>query len=57
MCISLNGWCKVLMHVHALNAVIVTNAAGGLNWNIGDVMCIMDHFALPLRAGNHPFLG
>merc|ERR1719453_1518143 len=40
-------------------AVVVTNAAGGLNpdFNIGDVMCITDHFALPLLSGNHPLLG
>merc|ERR1719199_1975966 len=47
------------MRCLGVKAVVVTNAAGGLNpnWNIGDVMCIMDHFALPLLAGNHPLLG
>jgi purine-nucleoside phosphorylase len=39
--------------------IVVTNAAGGLNsdFNIGDVMCITDHFALPLLIGNHPLMG
>jgi purine-nucleoside phosphorylase len=38
---------------------IVTNAAGGLNpdFKIGDVMCITDHFALPLLTGKHPLMG
>jgi purine-nucleoside phosphorylase len=54
----------VVMPVRALRclgvkALVVTNAAGGINpdWNIGDVMCIMDHFATPLLAGNHPLRG
>jgi len=48
-----------VMRCLGVKVVVVTNAAGGLNpsFNIGDVMCIMDHFALPLLAGNHPLLG
>jgi len=47
------------MRCLGVKAVVVTNAAGGLNpdFNIGDVMCIMDHFALPLLSGSHPLLG
>jgi purine-nucleoside phosphorylase len=47
------------MRCLGVKVVIVTNAAGGLNpdWNIGDVMCITDHFALPCLAGNHPLMG
>jgi|Transcript_84755 purine-nucleoside phosphorylase len=39
--------------------VVVTNAAGGLNpaFNIGDVMCITDHFAPVLLTGQHPLMG
>merc|ERR1719174_3058153 len=42
-----------------VKVVVITNAAGGLNpdLNIGDVMCIMDHFAVPLLAGQHPLIG
>ena len=38
---------------------IVTNAAGGLNpnYNVGDVVCISDHLALPQLAGNNPLIG
>lgn len=41
--------------------LVVTNAAGGLNrgYNIGDVVCVMDHFALPMLAGRagNPLVG
>jgi len=47
------------MRCLGVKAVVVTNAAGGLNpdFNIGDVMNITDYFALPLLAGQHPLLG
>jgi purine-nucleoside phosphorylase len=47
------------MRCLGVKVVIVTNAAGGLNpdFKIGDVMCIMDHFAPPLLAGQHPLIG
>lgn len=39
--------------------MITTNAAGGINrsFNIGDVMIITDHIALPLMSGNNPLVG
>jgi len=48
-----------VMRCLGVKVVVVTNAAGGLNpsFNIGDVMCIMDHFAFPLLCGNHPLFG
>merc|ERR1719162_2260660 len=47
------------MRCLGVKVIIVTNAAGGLNssFNIGDVMCITDHFALPLMTGQHPLMG
>jgi len=54
----------VVMPVRAMRClgvkvVIVTTAAGGLNpdWNVGDVMCMMDHFALPCMVGQNPLMG
>jgi len=42
-----------------VKVVIITNAAGGLNpsYNVGDVICIQDHFSLPTLAGNNPLIG
>jgi len=55
---------KVVCGVRAMRCLgvkvaIVTCAAGGLNpdFNIGDVMCIMDHFSPVMMSGNHPLLG
>lgn len=55
---------KVVMPVRVMRALgakvlVVTNAAGGLNpdWNIGDVMCMTDHFGLPLLTGSNPLMG
>lgn len=38
---------------------IVTNAAGGLNENydVGDVIAVSDHLALPMLAGKNPLIG
>jgi len=54
----------VVMPVRAMRCLgvkflVVTNAAGGINksFNIGDVMCMTDHIALPCMAGNNPLLG
>merc|ERR1719265_1477218 len=47
------------MRCLGVKVVVVTNAAGGINrdWNVGDLMCMMDHFALPCLIGQHPLLG
>jgi purine-nucleoside phosphorylase len=39
--------------------VIITNAAGGLNpdYNVGDVVAVSDHLALPQLAGKNPLIG
>lgn len=54
----------VVMPVRAMRCLcvkilVVTNAAGGINADlqVGDVMCIMDHFSLPCLVGQHPLLG
>jgi len=54
----------VVMPVRAMRCLgvkvlIVTTASGGLNpsWNVGDITCIMDHFALPCLVGQHPLMG
>lgn len=59
-----HGMQKVVLGVKVMRCLgckvaIVTNAAGGLNrsFNIGDVMCVTDHFALPLMSGQHPLIG
>jgi len=38
---------------------IVTNAAGGLNpkYNVGDVIAVSDHLAIPMLAGKNPLIG
>mmetsp|Transcript_70163 Transcript_70163/g.195228 ORF Transcript_70163/g.195228 Transcript_70163/m.195228 type:complete len:354 (+) Transcript_70163:96-1157(+) len=54
----------VVMPVRAMRCLgvkvlIVTNASGGIaaDLNIGDVLCIMDHFGLPCLTGQHPLSG
>jgi purine-nucleoside phosphorylase len=54
----------VVMPVRAMRCLgvkilVVTTASGGLrpDWNVGDITCIMDHFALPCLVGNHPLMG
>lgn len=41
------------------DTLVVTNAAGGLRreWNVGDLMLIVDHINLPGMAGLHPLRG
>mmetsp|Transcript_15647 Transcript_15647/g.34015 ORF Transcript_15647/g.34015 Transcript_15647/m.34015 type:complete len:365 (-) Transcript_15647:119-1213(-) len=48
-----------MMRCLGVKFVIVTNAAGGLDtsYDVGDVVSIMDHFALPMLAGKNPLLG
>lgn len=48
-----------MMRCLGVRFVIVTNAAGGLDpsYNVGDVVSIMDHFALPMLAGKNPLVG
>jgi len=48
-----------VMRCLRVKVVIVTNAAGGLNpnFNVGDVVCISDHLAIPQLAGNNPLVG
>ena len=48
-----------IMRCLGIQLVIVTNAAGGLNpkYNVGDIVCIMDHFALPMLIGRNPLMG
>jgi len=48
-----------VMRCLGVKAVVVTNAAGGLNskYNVGDVVNVMDHIALPMMAGNNPLKG
>merc|ERR1719230_880160 len=47
------------MRCLGVKVMVVTNASGGLNpdWNVGDVSCIMGHFALPCMVGQHPLMG
>lgn len=42
-----------------MQLLLVTNAAGALNrdYNVGDIMVINDHFALPCLAGKNPLVG
>lgn len=48
-----------VMRCLCVKAVIITNAAGGLNpdFNVGDVMCVSDHFAIPQLAGKNSLVG
>jgi purine-nucleoside phosphorylase len=48
-----------VMRCLSIKAVIITNAAGGLNreFNVGDVVCVTDHLALPQLAGKNPLIG
>jgi len=48
-----------VMRCIGVKMVIVTNAAGGLNpdYNVGDVVCVMDHLALPMLSGFNPLIG
>lgn len=48
-----------VMRCLCVKAVIVTNAAGGLNpsLEVGDVVCVSDHFAIPQLAGKNPLVG
>jgi purine-nucleoside phosphorylase len=54
----------VVLPVHVMRClqikvVIVTNAAGGLNpeYNVGDVVIVTDHFALPSLSGKNSLVG
>jgi len=48
-----------VMRCLRVKVVIVTNAAGGLNpnFNVGDVICVSDHLAIPHLAGKNPLVG
>ena len=48
-----------VMRCLGVKVAIITNAAGGLNPenNVGDVVCITDHFALPNMAGKNCLVG
>lgn len=48
-----------VMRCLGVKFLIVTNAAGGLNtsYNVGDIVCVMDHLALPMLAGKNPLVG
>lgn len=48
-----------VMRCLRVKVVIVTNAAGGINpnLNIGDIICVSDHLAIPQLAGNNPLIG
>ncbi len=48
-----------IMRCLGVKLLIVTNAAGGLNpsYNVGDVVNVMDYFALPMMAGKNPLVG
>eukprot|EP00934_Nitzschia_sp_Nitz4_P008559 Nitzschia sp. Nitz4//scaffold114_size70088//68452//69630//NITZ4_005992-RA/size70088-processed-gene-0.42-mRNA-1//-1//CDS//3329533468//8549//frame0 len=48
-----------VMRCLCIKMVIITNAAGGLNqsFNIGDVLCVSDHLAIPQLAGKNPLVG
>lgn len=48
-----------VMRVLGVKVCIVTNAAGGLNpdYNVGDVIAVSDHLALPMLAGKNPLIG
>jgi purine-nucleoside phosphorylase len=48
-----------VMRCLGVKMVVVTNAAGGLNpnYNVGDILCISDHFAIPNLAGKNCLVG
>lgn len=48
-----------VMRCLQVKVVILTNAAGGLNpdYNVGDVVCVSDHFAIPQLAGKNALVG
>jgi len=48
-----------LMRAIGVKVVFITNAAGGLNplYNVGDIVCIMDHLCIPMMAGHNPLMG
>lgn len=48
-----------VMRCLCVKVVIITNAAGGLNpdYNVGDVVCVSDHLAIPQLAGKNPLVG
>jgi purine-nucleoside phosphorylase len=49
-----------VMRCLGIKLLIVTNAAGGLNpdYDVGDIVSIMDHIAIPLLAGSkNPLIG
>lgn len=47
--------CKLL----GIKAVVLTNAAGGLNpsFKVGDLMLVKDHVSIPLLSLQHPLVG
>eukprot|EP00558_Chaetoceros_sp_UNC1202_P010351 CAMPEP_0197247074 /NCGR_PEP_ID=MMETSP1429-20130617/26083_1 /TAXON_ID=49237 /ORGANISM="Chaetoceros sp., Strain UNC1202" /LENGTH=338 /DNA_ID=CAMNT_0042707891 /DNA_START=92 /DNA_END=1108 /DNA_ORIENTATION=+ len=48
-----------VMRCLGVKLMIVTNAAGGINenYNVGDIVSVMDYFALPMLAGKNPLIG
>lgn len=48
-----------VMRCLTVKVVVVTNAAGGLNSNyeVGSVICVSDHLAIPQLAGKNPLVG
>lgn len=59
-----NSMSNVVMPVRAMRLMgvkllLVTNAAGGLNpaYNVGDIVCMQDHFGLPIVTGQNPLIG
>lgn len=48
-----------VMRCLGVKLMIVTNAAGGLNstYNVGDIVSVMDYFAIPMLAGKNPLIG
>lgn len=48
-----------VMRCLTVKVVMITNAAGGLNskYDVGSVVCISDHLAIPQLAGKNPLIG
>jgi purine-nucleoside phosphorylase len=48
-----------IMRCLGVKLFITTNAAGGLNpsYNVGDIVNVMDYFAVPMSAGKKPKVG